>query len=471
MAFFRLWSASSLPALPLHLGRLPCRRVGSAHGLCCRNLSKASVPVRYIPKVTKGEGERVELLSLPTQVGKLPALENGCQLQSCGSISDGVERDGESFCSDASQQAIGNVEAVWKKGYEDACQEKNGKTNVCEDGCDFVDRKPVTCVGNGVSLTNGQLSSKTEGRVVSESCEASPRKRTWRKQISRSNVPDGSESEAAGSLYCAEVLGSTDDDKADVNYTIVTNNFNRIKDRCCDNDEVLHESDDFIVDEDGFLPIYGEEREDTGNILSGVGEAQRRLVWNKETDYDADKIEKNRLQDGDSASRAAKLAIKNQAIKYLAMRPLTVAQLRKKLGSWKLSREVVDSAIIDIQNCGLQSDLEYAETYVRSRWNVQSWGPLRIRQGLKLRGVSEENINSALQHVFNDEGDSYGMSKSARDQLVLQAGKQWNRGRNISEDAKVRRIIRWLQYRGFKSNVIKFVLHVLSKQHEQSESG
>lgn len=91
-------------------------------------------------------------------------------------------------------------------------------------------------------------------------------------------------------------------------------------------------------------------------------------------------------------------------------------------------------------------------------------------QALFSKGVSEADTNKALKLVFED-GDSdeqeskVGLSKISMDQLLIQASKQWLRGRDVPEDTRKSRLIRWLQYRGFNWDVVNFVLKKLESQH------
>eukprot|EP00250_Pteridium_aquilinum_P014860 c22241_g1_i1 orf=32-1792(+) len=180
-----------------------------------------------------------------------------------------------------------------------------------------------------------------------------------------------------------------------------------------------------------------------------------------------------------SNSTAAQEHAKNQAIRYLSMRPYTAFQLRKKLENRSIMPELADYALSIVQSCGLQSDLAYAETFSRARFKHGSWGPQRIKLGLKQRGISDEIIQVAMASVFREEGNdseqdgkvdncsksnSLEMSKVAMNHVLVQATKQWNRGGNATHETKIRRMVSWLQYRGFNYSVIKTVLNHLQKK-------
>ena len=94
-----------------------------------------------------------------------------------------------------------------------------------------------------------------------------------------------------------------------------------------------------------------------------------------------------------------------------------------------------------------------------------------LDQALLKKGVSEVNAAKAIELVFQD-GDSGGdqesrhsLSKVSMDQLFVQASKQWLRGRDVTNETRKSRIVRWLQYRGFNWNVIRFILKKLESGH------
>ena len=78
------------------------------------------------------------------------------------------------------------------------------------------------------------------------------------------------------------------------------------------------------------------------------------------------------------------------ALNLLAQREYSAKALLDKL----LSREDTVSAeavLLHLQQKGYQSDLRYAESYVRYRSNA-GFGPLHIKMSLKQKGVSDADI-------------------------------------------------------------------------------
>ena len=99
-------------------------------------------------------------------------------------------------------------------------------------------------------------------------------------------------------------------------------------------------------------------------------------------------------------------------------------------------------------------------------------------QELRQKGVGGDDIDNALHKVFStnddyvplaqDMGDNeeevegrWGLTKEASDHLLDKARQQWGRGGNISDVARKRRMIGWLQRRGFNWSITSDILKVL----------
>jgi SOS response regulatory protein OraA/RecX len=98
-----------------------------------------------------------------------------------------------------------------------------------------------------------------------------------------------------------------------------------------------------------------------------------------------------------------------------------------------------------------------------------------FHQELRKRGVAQDDVEKALHKVFQsqepgnreedeDEEGRWGMTKDASEHLLLQARRQWGRGGNISNEARKRRMIGWLQRRGFSWSVVSEILKSLERK-------
>lgn len=159
----------------------------------------------------------------------------------------------------------------------------------------------------------------------------------------------------------------------------------------------------------------------------------------------------------------------NMAAGFLSRRALTTVELRKKLIAKRYHLHVVDEVITKFQIRKFLDDFQYAEAFSRSRFSSLSWGPGRIKQALRQKGVSEADAEKAIKLVFKD-GESgedqsrIGLSKSSLDQLFAQASKRWLQSESQPVDKRKSKIIQWLRYRGFNWGVVNVVLKKLESE-------
>ncbi|WOG98468.1 hypothetical protein DCAR_0417811 [Daucus carota subsp. sativus] len=156
----------------------------------------------------------------------------------------------------------------------------------------------------------------------------------------------------------------------------------------------------------------------------------------------------------------------NMAVRFLSRRALTKMELRKKLIAKRYPLHVVDEVINKFQIRKFLDDFQYAEAFSRSRFSSLSWGPARIKQALRLKGVSEADAEKAIKLVFKDgqsgeDQSRFGLSKSSLDQLYAQASKRWLQSQSQPVEKRKSKIIQWLQYRGFNWGVVNGVLKKL----------
>ncbi|XP_074370472.1 uncharacterized protein LOC141711720 isoform X2 [Apium graveolens] len=183
----------------------------------------------------------------------------------------------------------------------------------------------------------------------------------------------------------------------------------------------------------------------------------------------------------------------NMAAGCLSRRALTTVELRKKLIAKKYPLQVVDEVItkfqmrwvanvnykflciwpptFDRQGRGRKflDDFQYAEAFSRSRFSSLSWGPGRIKQALRQKGVSEADAEKAIKLVFKDgecgeDQSRIGLSKSSLDQLFGQASKRWLQSESQPVEKRKSKIVQWLRYRGFNWGVVNVVLKKLESE-------
>ena len=138
-----------------------------------------------------------------------------------------------------------------------------------------------------------------------------------------------------------------------------------------------------------------------------------------------------------------------RALQYLTRREYSRAELRSKLAGQAESEPALDQVLDTLQNERFLSDERFARQRVLAR--STRYGDGRLRQELRQRGVSDEDIDAALPEA----GD-----EASRCQAIW-AKKFGRPPESAQERAKQ---IRFLQYRGFSMSTIQQTLRGLEEE-------
>ncbi|HRF29135.1 MAG: recombination regulator RecX [Azonexus sp.] len=132
-----------------------------------------------------------------------------------------------------------------------------------------------------------------------------------------------------------------------------------------------------------------------------------------------------------------------RALQLLTRRDYSRAELQKKLAAHAESAEELASVLDTLQGERLLSDHRYATQRVTAR--AGRYGDARLKQELRLKGVSDDDIAAALPE---------GGDETERCLAVWQR-KFGQPAQTPEERAKQ---MRFLQYRGFSSEAIRRAL-------------
>ena len=149
------------------------------------------------------------------------------------------------------------------------------------------------------------------------------------------------------------------------------------------------------------------------------------------------------MPDGQQTSSDLK-QVRHAAIGLLARREHGRQELYHKLCNKGYPAELCEQALRELQAEGLLSDQRYAASYIRVRAE-RGYGPERIRLELKEKGVTTSLIGAELQQA---EADWFELALAVRIKRF---------GETLPTDYRERaRQMRFLQYRGFAQEQIKF---------------
>ena len=155
---------------------------------------------------------------------------------------------------------------------------------------------------------------------------------------------------------------------------------------------------------------------------------------------DPDELGEEPLKDAPGAKGAG--AARNQALRLLANREHSRAELEHKLRARGYEAVVMAGVLDALTEAGLLSDERMAEAYVAGRLR-KGFGPLRLRRELLERGLDEDLISA---HIDRSSGDWLELMAS----LVA---RKFGPGR-ATDRKELGRRARFLEYRGFPPELV-----------------
>ncbi|MBS1155593.1 MAG: recombination regulator RecX [Proteobacteria bacterium] len=94
-------------------------------------------------------------------------------------------------------------------------------------------------------------------------------------------------------------------------------------------------------------------------------------------------------------------SLRSKALQYLARRDYARAELRQKLLLLSEDAEEVEALLEDFSARGWLSDTRFAEQWTHQRGS--RYGAQRLKQELRMKGVAEETIATALEEIADGE--------------------------------------------------------------------
>jgi SOS response regulatory protein OraA/RecX len=147
--------------------------------------------------------------------------------------------------------------------------------------------------------------------------------------------------------------------------------------------------------------------------------------------------------------------------------------------------EDANEALDAMQRAGVQSDAAYAEAFARYKWRNSRWAAWRVRGALRQKGVDDRDIDLGFGPVFaeggaikidlfeddedDDEDDEENLERTRAKELLQAARTQFKRNKRGDFQARVRRLMAWLERRGHGGSVIRDIVTVLKREEEYSD--
>jgi regulatory protein len=135
-----------------------------------------------------------------------------------------------------------------------------------------------------------------------------------------------------------------------------------------------------------------------------------------------------------------------KARNYCAFQERSQQEVRNKLFEWADS---IEDILVKLIDTNFLNEERFAIQYAGGKFRIKKWGKIKIRQGLKLKGVSDYCIKKGLALIDMDD------YKQTLDELLTQKSK------TIKDKNKLKANYKLANYavsRGFESELIWEVL-------------
>jgi regulatory protein len=150
--------------------------------------------------------------------------------------------------------------------------------------------------------------------------------------------------------------------------------------------------------------------------------------------------------------------IKQRAFRYLGRRQHSTSELRIKLKQKGYETELINEVLKDLKNKKYLDDTEFAKMFVEEKVKLKLWGDQKLRSELIKRGIKPDIISDVLLNTISDDDKV--------NNLMTVALKKYDtlRNRKLGKDVIKKKLITFLNSRGYNYDVIKEVCDELIKE-------
>ena len=122
-----------------------------------------------------------------------------------------------------------------------------------------------------------------------------------------------------------------------------------------------------------------------------------------------------------------------------------VPDIRKKIRALGSNRETEEQIIARLKQENFLSDTRYAQSFAAEKFKINKWGRIKIRYYLKMKGLSDGDIEAGLEVI--DHGEYVVL-------LVKTMKEKAKSLKKVEKYQKMGQVIRFTQGRGFEPELI-----------------
>ncbi|NGP77204.1 hypothetical protein G3570_11200 [Balneolaceae bacterium YR4-1] len=142
-----------------------------------------------------------------------------------------------------------------------------------------------------------------------------------------------------------------------------------------------------------------------------------------------------------------RFAIKSYILKLLGRRDHARKELLTKARKKDYPEEVVITILDELEEKGYINEESFAEKFTADKFNLNQWGPSKIKAHLYKKGISSHIIEKSIANYFEDVE-----LKETYKNLVLKRKRRFLKEENLLKRKK--KIFDYLNRKGFKPNSI-----------------
>lgn len=136
----------------------------------------------------------------------------------------------------------------------------------------------------------------------------------------------------------------------------------------------------------------------------------------------------------------------NRAVLLLSYRARSEHEISDRLKMAGFSPQIISVAISELRRLGYLNDEDFAQSWTKSRMNSKLYGPKRIKQELRLKGIPDKIISEQLEENAASS-EEYELAKKLAE-TKLQTYK------NLDKNTGFRRLSQFLLRRGYTPSVV-----------------
>jgi regulatory protein len=136
-----------------------------------------------------------------------------------------------------------------------------------------------------------------------------------------------------------------------------------------------------------------------------------------------------------------------RALRRLARRDHSEAELRRALLDRGHERDEVEGALDRLRRERYLDDTAFAERFTRSRLAHHGLGRVRIRQGLRQRGVARPQSDAGIRAALADVSEGAVLESLAR--------RYWRQHARVEPARRLPRLFAFLLRRGFAPDLVR----------------